>query len=465
MRVHVFRASRLLRAYKRLGIALILAITTLIVAACAAAPAQTARPSPPPVSTAPPPLFQTSTPPLANPVLAPTDVIRLPTPDPWAGMSRVTVLLLGVDEADWESADRAGPPRTDTMILLTVDPPARTAGVLSVPRDLWVELPGFPEPNKINTAYRFGELYDLPGGGPALAMRTVEKLLGVPINYYVEIDFKSFVRFIDEIQGVKLYIEEPLTLSLIGTDKNVYLEPGWVTLPGEIALAYARSRETEGADFARSDRQRQIIMAVRERILSFDMLPTLVLKSPDLYKTISAGLDTNLTLGQIIRLAWLAVQIPEENLTLAAIGEREVTGAESPDGQDIYVPIDGRIQTLVAEVFAPPGSQMGLSREYLVLAENSRIRIVNQSSRPGLAGKTAQFLERSGLNVIASVESEERRAYSRLVDRVDDPYTLRFLVDLLKVRPSEIYIQLDPFGSADMVILLGEDWAQAGILP
>jgi LCP family protein required for cell wall assembly len=337
--------------------------------------------------------------------------------------------------------------------------------VLSIPRDLWVALPGFSEPNKINTAYRFGELYHLPGGGPALAMRTVEKLLGIPINYYVQIDFKAFVRLIDEIKGIKVFIQEPMTLSLIGTDKNVRLEPGWVTLPGEIALAYARSRSTEEDDFDRAARQRQIIMAVRDRILSFDMLPTLILNAPVLYQTISDGLRTNLTLTQAIRLAWLASQIPEENITLTAIGKREVAIDKSPDGQDIYIPDPDRIQTLVEELFSPPGTEGDLTTEYLVQAEHSRIRIVNESGQPGLAAKTAEFLKKNRLNIVEVVESEEMRSYTRLVDHVDDPYTLRFLVDLLKIRPSEIWIKLAPFGNADMELILGEDWAQMDTLP
>ncbi len=448
-----------------LHIVTILLMGISLLYACAPAAVPATAPIPAGVSTPLPAAFQTNTPPLEQPVPAPTDVVRLPTPDPWAGTRRVTVLLLGVDKAEWESADRAGPPRSDTMILLTVDPLAKTAGVLSIPRDLWLSIPGIAEPNRINTAYRFGELYNLPGGGPALAMRTVEQLLGIPINYYVEIDFSAFVRLIDEIKGVKVFIAEPMTLSLIGTDKNVQLEPGWVTLPGEIALAYARSRDSAEDDFDRAARQRQIIMAVRERILSFEMLPTLVLNAPSLYRTLSSGIRTNLTLAEIIRLAWLSEQIPDEKIHLAAIGPGELSAGQNPDGQDIYLPIPQRIQVIVRDLFAPAGSKTDLTREYLTQSENSRIRIVNESGQPGLARRTAEFLQRSGINVVEAVEGEDQRAYSRLVDRVDNPYTLRFLVDLLKIRPSEIYIQLDPFGSADMEVLLGEDWAQAGFLP
>ena len=111
----------------------------------------------------------------------PLPVVLEATPIPWNGSDRVTILVMGLDYRDWEAG--LGAPRTDSMMLVTVDPVAHTAGMMSIPRDLWVEIPGF-EHNRINTAYFLGESYNLPGGGPALAMRTVENLIGVPVSYY-----------------------------------------------------------------------------------------------------------------------------------------------------------------------------------------------------------------------------------------------------------------------------------------
>ena len=131
---------------------------------------------------------------------APTPVPTSSSSDPlqqsWDGASRVTMLVMGLDYRDWESAD--GPPRTDTMILLTIDPLTKTAGMLNIPRDLWVNIPGF-DYGRINTAYPLGIAYDVPGGGPQQAMDTVESLLGVPIDYYAIIDFSAFEKFIDEL--------------------------------------------------------------------------------------------------------------------------------------------------------------------------------------------------------------------------------------------------------------------------
>src|SRR6185436_10667995 len=117
-------------------------------------------------------------------------------PPAWDGASRITVLLIGLDYRDYIA--NAGAPRSDTMILLTIDPLTKTAGMLSIPRDMWVNIPGFGY-SRINTAYSSGEGSKLPGGGPELARKTVEQFIGVPIQYYAQIDFFTFVEFIDLI--------------------------------------------------------------------------------------------------------------------------------------------------------------------------------------------------------------------------------------------------------------------------
>ncbi len=232
-----------------------------------------------------------------------------PTPPPWDGANRVSMLVMGLDYRDWEAGE--GPPRTDTMILFTVDPINRTAGLLSIPRDLWVNIPGF-EYGRINTAYQLGEAYQMVGGGPQLAVDTVEELLGVSIDYYAQIDFGAFVRFIDEIGGVELDISEPLKLDPLGDGNVKRVQPGHYNFPGDLALAYVRFRKTEGGDFDRSQRQQQVIMSIRDRILEYDMLPTLISKAPQLYGELTSGVHTNLNLDDAIKLAWLAIQIPEE---------------------------------------------------------------------------------------------------------------------------------------------------------
>jgi polyisoprenyl-teichoic acid--peptidoglycan teichoic acid transferase len=296
---------------------------------------------------------QISTFPAGTPVPTATPV-PLPTPNPWTGKERVNVLVLGVDYADWDSPDRAGPPRSDAMILLTIDPKTKTAGMLSIPRDLYVDIPGMIRPNRINAAHRFGELYDLPGGGPALAARTVENLLGVPVHYYARIDFSAFERFIDEIGGIEIDVPEEITVDPIGPNNKVTLKAGKQTLDGPTALAYARSRNTPGNDSDRSARQQQVIMAVQKRLLKLNTLPLMVYKAPGLYRELSEGIQTNLTLDEAIQLAWLAIQIDRKDIKSEVIGPNQVVIDKTDEGWSVYRPIPERIQWLVSQFFAVP---------------------------------------------------------------------------------------------------------------
>ncbi len=147
----------------------------------------------------------------------------------WNGKTRITVLFLGLDYRDWEAGEI---PRSDTMMLVTLDPLAQTVGFLSIPRDMWVEIPGFGH-NKINTAYFLGEVNKLPGGGPGLAMETVEHFLGVPVDYYALVDFMTFVDLIDELGGLDLYVRQEVTISRIGdNDSQEILREGVQWLDG-----------------------------------------------------------------------------------------------------------------------------------------------------------------------------------------------------------------------------------------
>ncbi|MGA9532215.1 MAG: LCP family protein, partial [Anaerolineales bacterium] len=177
----------------------------------------------------------------------PTLIALDATPSPWSGNSRVTILLMGLDFRDWEAG--SGAPRTDTMMVISFDPLTQQAGMISVPRDLWIEIPGFDH-NRINTAYTFGEAYRMPGGGPGLAVQAVESVIGVPINYYAVIEFSAFERMIDEIGGVDVLVKNRIKISPIGR-LSFYLDPKPYHLDGAETLAYARVRKNAGGDFGR----------------------------------------------------------------------------------------------------------------------------------------------------------------------------------------------------------------------
>ena len=400
-------------------------------------------------------------------VSAPLQPSSGPTPQPWDGASRVTVLLMGLDYRDWEEE---GPSRTDTLMLFTLDPVARTAGILSIPRDLWVNIPGF-DYGKINTAYYLGELYQLPGGGPGLAIQTVEALLGVPINYYAQVDFVAFENFIDEIGGVEVEVPYEMTVDPIGPDNSVTLDAGLQVLDGPTALAYARNRDTIGGDFDRADRQQQVILAIRSQILNLDMLPSLIGKAPVLYQGLSAGINTNLSLQEIIQLAWLAQQIPAESIAHGAIGPDQVTISVSPDGLDILLPDPDLVRELRDEIFAATGAASPAATlvvgdpEEMRAAEGASVSVLNATTTPGLAASTADYLGEQGINVTITGNASEVSPYTIIIDYSGKPYTVQYLVEMMNIQPSSIYSRYDPNSEVDIAILLGDDWAADNPMP
>lgn len=387
-------------------------------------------------------------------------------PEPWSGAERVTILVMGLDYRDWSAG--VGPSRTDSMMLLTIDPVTKTAGMLSVPRDLWAVIPGF-NPNKINTAYYFGELYKVPGGGPELAMRTVEQTIGVPIDYYAQIDFSAFIRFIDLIGGVTVDVPAAITVDPLGSDTNPKnLKPGRQTLPGDVALAYARERHAAGGDFGRAQRQQQIIFGIRERILEYQMLPGLIANAPQLYAELSAGIHTNLSLEDAIQLAVLAMQISEEDIQQGVIGEDHVIYGRSPDDLAILIPIPDKIRELRDQIFTS-GTALGPltpgTAAERIAAEAPRISILNGSPDATLGARAQNHLAGLGASVVNVAPASISYSQTILVDHTGNPYILAYLAQLLGIPSARIIHEFDPSSSVDVEIRLGSDAQTTSAFP
>ena len=391
-----------------------------------------------------------------------------PEARPWDGNDRVNILLMGLDYRNWEIGE--GPSRTDTLMLITVDPGSRTAAMLSIPRDLWVNIPGY-DYGKINTAYFLGEAYQEPGGGPGLAIRTVEELLDIQIHFYAQVDFSAFERFIDEIGGIQVDVPEEIEVDPIGPGNTVILQPGVQTLNGPVALAYARSRSTFGSDFDRAHRQQQVIMAVRDQILSLDILKTLIQKSPVLYRQLASGINTNLTLQQVISLSWTASQIPEENIRREVIDLERVVEDYSWDGQQILRPLPEEILELRDEIFSatgPPAPATPIADADPVemrRIENASVSVLNGTYTAGLASRTREYLIAEDINVAVTGNAMEIYDYTTLINYSGKVYTQEYLVELLNIQPSQIFNQYDPNSEVDITILLGNDWAVSNPMP
>lgn len=390
-----------------------------------------------------------------------------PLVEPWDGASRVSVLVMGLDYRDWELGE--GPPRTDTMILLSIDPLTMSAGMLNIPRDLWVAIPGGFGYGKINTAYPIGEANQWPGGGAGMAIDTVEALLGIPIDYYAQIDFAAFEDFIDELNGINILPPYEIAVDPIGPANTVFLKNKPYRLDGATALAYARSRNSEGGDFDRATRQQQVILAIRDRIIDLGV-STMIAKAPKLYEDLEAGIHTNLSLEDTLKLGMLALQIPAEEYKRGAIAPPESVRLEkSPDGtMDILKPVPDKIRLLRDEIFAASSFTSpiaaGKDAQTLMQLEQAHMMVLNGTLLGGLAGTTQEYLTRQGADVIGTGDGD-RLTYTRVIDYTGNPYTLRYLVELMKITPYSIISAYGTSSDFDVLVILGDDWAGNNPMP
>ncbi len=433
-----------------------------------------------------------SVPVVVNPQGTPVAVTSTPTisapavelPAPWDGASRVNVLVMGLDSRDvpdYQQGVIPGPPRTDTMILLTIDPLTKTAGAISIPRDLWINIPGF-DYAKINTAYTLGELYHLPGGGPGLAMKTVSAFLGVPIQYYAWIEFSAFINAIDRMGGVTVCVPDPITVGLYDRNGVAKLDAGCQNMSGIIALGYARNRYTANGDVDRSNRQMQVILALRDKIMAPSSWGTLASEAPGIYQDVSSGVHTNLTLTDALKLAALAREIPKDNIKMRVIDYTMMTDTKAPDGTDILRPFNDKVRVLRDDVFgvttlgpAATSNPSALTQsdtalqasQPLMQAEAARVVVVNGTGTVGLASRTSDYLKSQGMNVTAFGNTTDYPDIYRspfpnrtvIVVHSGKPYAMYYLQALFKfATTSQIVINIDPTAPEDILVELGYDW-------
>ena len=393
-------------------------------------------------------------------------------PPAWDGASRISILIIGLDYRDVLA--NQGPPRSDTMIVLTVDPLTKTAGILSIPRDLWVNIPGFGY-SRINTAYSSGEGAKLPGGGPELARKTAEQLLGVPIQYYAQIDFNTFVEFIDLIGGIEVYNDEELRLDPIGQgkDKIKLTCCGMRKLNGERALAYARFRKDKEGDIARANRQQKVILGIRNKVLSPENFPVLLGQAQQFYEKFSAGIKTNMPFDTAVRLGVLARDIPVESIEHGVIDYSMVSLNETTLGgenADVMKPLPDKIRELRDQVFTSGGAVSPLAAQNDLTAmmreDGARVRVLNGSVAGGLENVTGNFLIAQGVQVTEAGPADG--GYNSTVIVLYSPklYTLKYFQSLFGVTDSaRIWISPNPASTVDVEIRLGNDWANNNPMP
>lgn len=404
---------------------------------------------------APDPLVSLSTREAGDAPLLSTEALQ-----PWSGRERVSILLVGIDLR----CDEEGPTHTDSMMVVTLDPVSRSAAALSLPRDLWVEIPGFGV-DRINQAYFKGTAYDYPGGGAALAVETVEATLGVPIDFYAAVNFEAFTEFVDLIGGIT--VDVPEAIDDPDYPDNCYgydpfsIGAGEQELDGEEALKYARTRATAAGDVDRAGRQQQVVMAVREKVVSLNMAPKLLVRAPQLWQSFQKNVRTNMTLDEAVQLALLVEDIPRERIRTAVIDYDYVYNETTPDGQQVLVPNREQIRRLRDELFAPPPIPTPVVEQLPQLMREEKARVVIQNGTPvfGLAGDTEAYLTRLGVQVVEIGNADSATyASTQIVDYGSHPNTTFYLAQLMDIPPLNISYSSKPAGDYDVLVILGNDW-------
>ena len=262
---------------------------------------------------------------------------------------RLTVLVMGVDNRPDEPVGR-----TDSIMLLTIDPDTRSAGIVSLARDLLVPIPGKAQNAKINMAHLYGETEKYPGGGPALLGQTVANFLGYPVDYWVRVNFDGFRQIIDQLGGINIDVPEPISDPLY-PDNNygydpLYIPAGHIHMDGTLALKYARTRHID-SDYGRARRQQQVVLAVKDKLMQPGRLTALLPRLPRLAITLAKSVQTNMPIDKAIAFARQLNQADLQSPASAVIDDKMGINSTDPVWGFVLIPDMAKVRTAAARVF------------------------------------------------------------------------------------------------------------------
>lgn len=381
----------------------------------------------------------------ANGTPVPATQLSLGQLSGWRGTERVNVLVLGIDQRPKEDPNIA---RSDSLILLTLDPVAKTAGMLSIPRDLYVPLPGRNTQDRINVAHALG--------GPKYAMQTVEYNFGMPVQSYVRVNFNAVTKLVDLLGGIDVYNEEDIN-DLSYPDMNFGYDPfklkaGWQHLDGATALKYARTRHGS-SDFFRMRRQQQVVLAMRDKALDSGTLTKLLPQAPQIYQTLRDSIDSNLSALELAQLAMLARDIPSERISRVSIDETATQYWTTPQGASVLIPNRDKIRELRDQLYNPKPAVAVAGTP-----EPGKIVIQNGTQIKGLAASAQTALQTKGFTVARVENAAGDYKKTVLIDYHGRKTYIQQLAAALGVPISEVVTRLEPSNPIDALVILGEDY-------
>lgn len=401
-----------------------------------------------------------STPP-ATAIPTPVDPVEVPD-------GVVNILLLGSDERA-----NGGGYRTDTIIVVSINKKEGTVNMLSIPRDLYVYIPGWTM-NRVNTALSRGSAVGWEGGGVGLLKETLLYNFGIVIHHYARVDFGGFKDIVDVMGGVDVpvdcaiqgyVLEEP---RLEPEDFETYdeyvdytadednwqlytLDVGVHHLDGYMALWYARSRKGT-TDFDRARRQQQVLRSILAQSQSLG----LITRVPELWYQYGDLVETDMGLGNILQLAPIAADLDTSKLRSYILTPDLLTAWMDPQNNaSVFLPNPGSVEYIVALAMQPPV-------ENYVVANTATVEIRNGTSLDRLDEVAADRLGWEGLLTIPTGVAPEGTGYDKTViyDFTGRQKTnqLRTLQRILHVADTEVIVQPDPNRVVDYIVILGENY-------
>jgi LCP family protein required for cell wall assembly len=324
---------------------------------------------------------------------------------------RINILLLGAG-----GEGHKGKYLTDTIMIASINTQTYETAFLSVPRDLYVEVPNYGVKTKINAVFSYGLRNRSSSKGEAVSLikKTAEKVTGQPIDYYLMLDFEGFKRIIDEIGGIKVNVEKDIVDHRYPGPNYSYqtfeLSKGTHNLDGETALKYARVRHTEGGDFARASRQQKVIAAAKRKAFSLENFVNPG-KINNIFQALEENLITNIKFSEIPAFIKLANEVNIYNTNNEVLDAWESDSLLSVD----HVPLGG----VNAFVLVP---RIGNYGEIHELAKN--IFEINkiQRKREAIEKENAQvrIISSNQNNLLRARNLLERIGYEAEINREDD---------------------------------------------
>jgi LCP family protein required for cell wall assembly len=363
----------------------------------------------------------------------------------------IHIILLGTDHR---------PPvngwRTDTMVLVSIDPGEKLVSMVSIPRDLYVAIPGYGK-TRLNLADNIGEAEHYPGGGPALLRATLEKNLGLTFDRYIRVDFQGFADVVDILGGIDVDVRCPTELWVpnmkLPGEYLLYrtVPAGMQHMDGDFALIYCRCRAHTPV-FDRDRRQREVLLAIRNRVLELGV-PGLLSRLFELLETMKLHVQTDLEPDEIVALAQLLPQIPLYNVSQRVLDLSVAPEWYTSEGAWVMLPDRQLIKQLVAGRLESPTWE-----EETLAAEGMRIAVDNGTTIEGFASQVASRLTTSGYNVV-EVGKDDRMDHTEttIISYAGTSTTLDHLRQFLGVGEDGVHYEPDWLSDVAIRIVVGAD--------